>query len=112
MNVTAKPAIDLSRVAQFFSANLGTVAIVGVMAAMLSMMVFAGTNTDFSALATLLTDWLTGSLGTVLALAALGAGIFMAVVAQNLVAALFSIGIALVLSVGPTVLGNITSAAI
>lgn len=72
---------------------------------------FAGTGgTEFDELQTLLEGWTEGVLGRILAIGALIVGIAFGLVRQSIIAAVIGIGMAVVLSYGPTVIGNIVSA--
>lgn len=71
----------------------------------------AGTNSaDFDTIVTLITEWLEGSLGKVLALASLAVGLAIGVSQQSIMAVLVGVAMALAVSFGPSVLtGMFTS---
>ena len=71
----------------------------------------AGTGgTEFNELKDLLEGWSEGILGRILAVGALLVGICFGLVRQSVVAAVIGISMAVVLSYGPTVIGNIFTA--
>lgn len=73
--------------------------------------VYAGTdNQEFDAVYKLLTDWSTGTLGKIIALAALIVGIAFGLIRQSVVAAVVGIAMALVLNYGPKVIDGIFTA--
>ena len=67
-------------------------------------------GTEFSQLQDLLEGWAEGVLGRILAVGALLVGICFGLVRQSVVAAVIGISMAVVLSYGPTVIGNIFTA--
>ena len=67
-------------------------------------------GTEFSQLQDLLEGWSEGVLGRILAVGALLVGICFGLVRQSVVAAVIGISMAVVLSYGPTVIGNIFTA--
>ena len=71
---------------------------------------YAGSGgSEFSELQDLLQGWAEGILGRILAVGALIVGICFGLVRQSVIAAVIGIGMAVVLSYGPTVIGNIVS---
>lgn len=73
----------------------------------------AGTaDTDFSAIATKLNDWSTGTLGRVIALSMFIVGIAMGIIQQSVVAAVVAIGGALILNYGPAIITGLISATV
>jgi conjugal transfer pilus assembly protein TraA len=87
---------------------LGALAMVGALA-----LAAAGTggNQQFGQLATQLQGWAQGSLGIVIATAALLVGLSIGVVKQSLMAVVTGVGIAIALYYGPTVIVGVLSAA-
>ena len=74
---------------------------------------FAGTaDTDFTAIATKLNDWATGTLGRVLALSIFIVGIAMGIVQQSVTAAVVAVGGALILNYGPSIITGLISATV
>lgn len=67
-------------------------------------------NAEFSEVWDLLENWATGTLGKIIALAALIVGIGFGLVRQNVTAAVIGISMALVLNYGPTVISGIFTA--
>ena len=67
-------------------------------------------GSEFSQLQDLLEGWSEGVLGRILAVGALLVGICFGLVRQSVVAAVIGISMAVVLSYGPTVIGNIFTA--
>ncbi len=73
----------------------------------------AGTGgTEFSPAYTLITGWMQGELGRLIAAGLLVTGVAMGIVRQSVVAAVPAIAAALVFAVGPTVIGAIITATI
>ena len=75
--------------------------------------VMGGTGgTEFASAYTTITGWLAGDLGRLLAAGFLVVGLAMGIVRQSIVAAVPAVGAALLINVGPTVLGAIVTATI
>lgn len=72
--------------------------------------VTAGSDSTFTEIVTSLDGWMTGSLGKVFALGALGTGLAIGVVKQSVMAVVTGVAVALSASVGPGVLTNIFTA--
>jgi len=81
-------------------------------AVLLPKLVFAGTDTTFDDMTSMLSDWTSGSLGKGLAMVALLLGVGLAAVKQSFVALFGGIGVALGATVGPTVVDGIVTAII
>jgi conjugal transfer pilus assembly protein TraA len=80
---------------------------------MVSVEALAGTaDADFSAISTKLTDWATGTLGRVIALAMFIVGIATGILQQSVAAAVVGIGAALILNYGPAIITGLISATI
>ena len=73
--------------------------------------VTAGGDSTFSEIVISLDGWMTGSLGKVFALGALGTGLAIGVVKQSVMSVVTGVAVALSASVGPGVLTNIFTAA-
>jgi conjugal transfer pilus assembly protein TraA len=71
---------------------------------------YAGTDTTFDDLNTMMTDWTKGSLGKAFALIALLLGIGVAAARQSFGALFGGIGVAAAASVGPTVVSQVLTA--
>ena len=84
------------------------------MAAMLlPEMAMAGTGgTEFSSAYTLLTGWIQGELGRLLAISLLIVGVGMGIVKQSVMAAVPAIAAGLVVNVAPTIIGLLVTAVI
>ena len=74
--------------------------------------VHAGTDTTFDSVVTLVTDWAQGSLGKLLSIAAFIVGMGIGLIRQSVMAVVIGIAFALVMFYGPTIIGNIITAAI
>ncbi|MCZ9640627.1 TraA family conjugative transfer protein [Pseudomonas putida] len=72
--------------------------------------VTAGADSTFAEIVISLDGWMTGSLGKVFALGALGTGLAIGVVKQSVMAVVTGVAVALSASVGPGVLTNIFTA--
>lgn len=72
--------------------------------------VTAGADSTFTEIVISLDGWMTGSLGKVFALGALGTGLAIGVVKQSVMAVVTGVAVALSASVGPGVLTNIFTA--
>ena len=70
------------------------------------------TDTDFTSVVTLLTNWATGTLGKTLSLAMFVVGIAAGITQQSVMAAVVGIAGALVMNYGPTVITNVFGALI
>lgn len=72
--------------------------------------VYAGTaSTEFDTAATMMTNWLEGSLGLSLALAFFAVGMFMGIARQNLMAMAVAMGCAFAVILGPGILAGIVT---
>lgn len=82
-------------------------------AAAVSGLAIAGTggNAQFGQLSTQMIGWAQGSLGIVIAVAALLVGLSIGVVKQSMMAVVTGMGIAIALYYGPTVISSLLSAA-
>jgi conjugal transfer pilus assembly protein TraA len=82
-------------------------------AAMLPEMALAGTGgTEFSSAYSLVTGWVQGELGRLLAISLLIVGVGMGIVKQSVMAAVPAIGAGLVVNVAPTIIGLLVTAVI
>lgn len=88
--------------------------LLALMAAMLlPEMAMAGTGgTEFSSAYTLVTGWVQGELGRLLAISLLIVGVGMGIVKQSVMAAVPAIGAGLVVNVAPTIIGLLVTATI
>lgn len=88
--------------------------LLALMAAMLlPEMAMAGTGgTEFSSAYTLLTGWIQGELGRLLAISLLIVGVGMGIVKQSVMAAVPAIAAGLVVNVAPTIIGLLVTAVI
>jgi conjugal transfer pilus assembly protein TraA len=91
---------------QFFnlksSNRMAALALMGLVAT--AAMAGNGGNAAFGALATQLIEWSQGSLGIIIAVAALLVGLSIGVVKQSMMAVVLGLGIAIALYYGPTVI--------
>ncbi|WP_019334801.1 TraA family conjugative transfer protein [Pseudomonas syringae] len=83
---------------------------VGVLAVAMGLDAVAGSDSTFAEIVTSLDGWMTGSLGKVFALGALGTGLAIGVVKQSVMSVVVGVAVALSASVGPGVLTNIFTA--
>ena len=88
--------------------SIGTTVI--LIASMVALNAHAGSDSTFSSATTTLTTWLTGSMGKMFSLGALGVGLGVGIVKQSVMSVAVGTGIALAASVGPSVLTGIFSA--
>lgn len=73
----------------------------------------AGANAaDFTDIVTLLTDWLEGSLGTVIALATFLVGLGIGIMQQSIMAVVVGIAMAVAVANGGTIIAAITGAGV
>lgn len=80
---------------------------------LLTSAVFAGTEgEEFQTTYELLVGWMEGYLGRIIAITLLIVGLAMGAVKQSVIAAVPAIAAALILSVGPTIIGAIVGATI
>lgn len=88
--------------------------LLALMAAMLlPQIALAGTGgTEFSSAYTLVTGWVQGELGRLLAISLLIVGVGMGIVKQSVMAAVPAIGAGLVVNVAPTIIGLLVTAVI
>jgi len=85
-------------------------AAVALIALAVAIDVTAGSDSTFTDIVTNLDSWMTGSLGKVFALGALGTGLAIGVVKQSVMSVVTGVAVALSASVGPGVLTNIFTA--
>jgi len=102
----AAPSTNLKREVQAWYIGL---AIVMFLAALQSI---AGTDATFSTATTTVTNWVEGSMGKLAAIGALAVGVVTAMVTHKLQSAAVAGGIALVASIGPSVINGIFSVAL
>ncbi|MDD1010999.1 MULTISPECIES: TraA family conjugative transfer protein [Pseudomonas] len=100
-NKMAAPFAKIDKKAMLVMAAIGLAAAVDVT---------AGSDSTFTTIVTNLDDWMTGSLGKVFALGALGTGLAIGVVKQSVMSVVTGVAVALSASVGPGVLTNIFTA--
>ena len=93
----------MARVGEVAAAAAG-VAVLGVAAA------HAGADTTFASSTTQLTNWTTGSMGKLAAVAAVGAGIFGAILRFDWKLIAGAVGIGLAAATGPGIVGGLVSA--
>ena len=79
-------------------AGAGLIAVTGL--------VMAGSDTAFDQIYTDLSEWATGSLGKVIAIAMFLVGLGAGIVKQSIMAVVAGVGAAIVLSYGPDVIGG------
>ncbi len=73
---------------------------------------FAGTDATFNAIVLVLTDWMEGTLGTLMAISALAVGLGMGIARATAVPAVVGLAVALFATYGPSVLAGIATAVI
>lgn len=73
---------------------------------------FAGTDNTFDSVVQMLTNWATGSLGKLIAIAAFIVGMGIGMIRQSVMAAVVGVAFALVMFYGPTIIGNIVTFAV
>lgn len=81
------------------------------MALYVPLATMAGTDSTFDSISTMLTNWLTGSLGKVLALAGLCIALGAGLVKGSAVGVIFGVTVALVAVYGPSILTTMFTAA-
>ncbi|GMG94824.1 conjugal transfer pilus assembly protein TraA [Cupriavidus metallidurans] len=81
-----------------------------VMALLLAVNASAASDTTFAQIVTRLSDWMTGSLGTVFALGSLAVGLAIGVVKQSVMSVVTGVAVALSASLGPGVLQGLFTA--
>ena len=89
--------------------SLITAAAAVAVTATIASVALAGTDTTFASAQTMMTNWLTGSLGKTLALAFFGVGMFMGIARQNLMAMAVGMGCAFAVTLGPSILTAIVT---
>lgn len=87
-------------------------AVVAVPALLAAGSAFAGADATFAPMVTVMTDWLSGSLGTLMAVMALAIGLGMGIARATAVPAVIGIVIALFANFGPGVLAGIATGTI
>ena len=97
------PAANLPKVTAATAAMAGIIAVASAGA-------LAGTDTTFGSIATSLTGWLEGSLGTTLAVISLIFGVGSAVINFNWKVLAASVGVALAATTGPGIVSGMVSA--
>lgn len=73
---------------------------------------FAGTDATFQAILTVLTDWMEGTLGTLMAVAALAIGLGVGIARATAVPAVVGLVVALFATYGPGVVAGIATATV
>lgn len=89
-----------------------TIIAILVLSTFVSAQAFAGADSSFSAPVNTLTGWLTGSLGKLFSIGALGVGLGIGIVKQSVMSVAVGTGIALATSAGPSVMASIVTATI
>ncbi|PEH40506.1 hypothetical protein CRM94_17080 [Burkholderia gladioli] len=79
-------------------------------AILLPLAAFAGTDTTFNAIVTMVSGWLTGSLGQVLALSGFGIALGAGLLRGSVMGVVSGLGLALSATYGPTVLTGLFTA--
>jgi len=92
------------------NAKRDAVIALGVVLALGSAVVLAGTDSTFATATTWLNDKLTGSLGKTFALGSLAVGLGIGIVQQSVMAVAVGVGMALTASIAPGILSGIFSA--
>lgn len=82
----------------------------GALGLVLSVDVYAGTDTTFGTMQTWLTNNVTGSMGKSFAIASLAVGLGVGIVKQSIMSAAVGSGIALAASLGPGIITGIFTA--
>ncbi len=93
--------------------KLTTLAIMTLPAAATAVAVAAGTGAnagDFATIETLLSDWLEGSLGTVISLGSMAVGLAMGIINQSIMSVVVGVSMAMAVAFGPGVLTSIAGA--
>ncbi|SBW85352.1 hypothetical membrane protein (plasmid) [Pseudomonas veronii 1YdBTEX2] len=109
-NVQASNKIELNKTAPFAKMDKKSMLIVAAVGLAAALDVTAGSDSTFTMIVTNLDNWMTGSLGKVFALGALGTGLAIGVVKQSVMSVVTGVAVALSASVGPGVLTNIFTA--
>jgi conjugal transfer pilus assembly protein TraA len=102
--------LALHRQAARVRATDPSVALMGLMLALVAVQAMAGTDVTFSTVVDNLTNWTTGSLGKVFALGSLAVGLAIGVVKQSIMSVVTGVAIALAAAIGPGVLAGIFTA--
>lgn len=110
MNVQNTTQIQDKLAAPFAKIDKKTMLVVAAIGLAAAVDATAGSDSTFTTIVTNLDDWMTGSLGKVFALGALGTGLAIGVVKQSVMSVVTGVAVALSASVGPGVLTNIFTA--
>ena len=86
------------------------IGVLALFALLMSVQATAGTNADFNAIVTQLTDWMEGSLGTVFALGATAVGLGAGIAKGSAMAVVVGLGVALSTYFGPAILTGLATA--
>jgi conjugal transfer pilus assembly protein TraA len=108
--VQAAPQVQSKLAAPFAKIDKTSMLVVAAIGLAAAVDVTAGSDSTFTTIVTNLDDWMTGSLGKVFALGALGTGLAIGVVKQSVMSVVTGVAVALSASVGPGVLTNIFTA--
>lgn len=92
--------------------KLAKVVVVAVPALLVAGSAFAGADTTFTPIVTVMTDWLAGSLGTLMAVMSLAIGLGMGIARATATPAVIGIVVALFANFGPGVLTGIATGTI
>lgn len=93
-----------------FQNRLSSIALALGFVALSPVIAQAGTDATFAAVVTTVTAWMTGSLGILLSLVAVTAGMTMTAIRASAVPVIAGIGVALVMQTLPGVIGGIVTA--
>lgn len=96
---------------KLFSPRVSALALLGGLALGAAAIAGTGGNASFGGLAQQMIGWSQGSLGIIIAVAALLVGLSIGVVKQSMMAVVTGLGIAIALYYGPTVISSMLSAA-
>ena len=110
MNVQNTAQVETKLAAPFAKIDKKALLVVAAVGLAAAVDVTAGSDSTFTSIVTNLDDWMTGSLGKVFALGALGTGLAIGVVKQLVMLVVTGVAVALSASVGPGVLTNIFTA--
>ena len=110
MNVQTTTQVESKLAAPFAKIDKKSLLVVAAIGLAAAVDVTAGSYSTFTTIVTNLDDWMTGSLGKVFALGALGTGLAIGVVKQSVMSVVTGVAVALSASVGPGVLTNIFTA--
>ncbi|MQT97249.1 TraA family conjugative transfer protein [Pseudomonas helleri] len=110
MNVQNTAQVESKLAAPFAKIDKKALLVVAAIGLAAAVDVTAGSDSTFTTIVTNLDDWMTGSLGKVFALGALGTGLAIGVVRQSVMSVVTGVAVALSASVGPGVLTNIFTA--